>query len=76
MANTEASASPEDILLFQELEKFPWDRDEEFQAGLQAILGPDPAPEQRDHLTLRARCFYYARQVDYSSAWDSQAHTE
>jgi hypothetical protein len=48
---------------FQELESYNWSADEEFQAGLQAILGPNPAPQQVVPLTLRARCFYYSRQV-------------
>ena len=50
-----------DLLQFQQLEDYAWDSDTEFQSGLQAILGPDPSAEQAEHLTLRARCFYFAR---------------
>ena len=50
-----------DLLQFQQLEDYAWESDVEFQSGLQAILGPDPSPEQAEHLTLRARCFYFAR---------------
>ena len=57
-----ASTSHEpDLLQFQQLEDYAWDSDTEFQSGLQAILGPDPSAEQAEHLTLRARCFYFAR---------------
>ena len=49
------------LLKFQQLEDYVWDLDTEFQSGLQAILGPDPSPQQAEHLTLRARCFYFAR---------------
>ena len=50
-----------DLLLFQQLEDYPWHSDPEFQSGLQAILGPNPSAEQAERLTLRARCFYFAR---------------
>lgn len=49
--------------LFQQLDTYSWDSDEEFQSGLQAILGPNPTSEQAEPLTLRARCFYYSRHV-------------
>ena len=51
----------EDKQLFQKLEAYPWDSDEEFQSGLYAILGSTPDAQQADQLALRARCFYYAR---------------
>ena len=54
-----------DTQLFQRIENYPWKSDEEFQHGLQAILGSDPNPEQAEHLTLRARCFYFSRQALY-----------
>ncbi len=47
--------------VFQQLEQYPWTSDPEFQSGLQAILGPNPDPEQAEQLTLRARCFYFSR---------------
>ena len=51
----------EDISVFQQLEDYAWDTDPEFQSGLQAILGSNPSAEQSEHLTLRARCFYFSR---------------
>lgn len=53
----------QDEQLFQQLDTYPWDSDEEFQSGLLAILGPNPSSEQAEPLTLRARCFYYSRHV-------------
>ena len=49
--------------IFRQLESYPWDSDTEFQSGLQAILGPNPTPEQAQQLELRARCFYFSRYV-------------
>lgn len=49
------------VVVFQQLENYAWDSDPEFQSGLQAILGSSPSLEQAEHLTLRARCFYFAR---------------
>ncbi|KAK3619191.1 hypothetical protein LTR56_024190 [Elasticomyces elasticus] len=67
--------------LFHQLDAYPWDADEEFQGGLQAILGSVQDPSQIAHLTLRAKCYYYARKagtaVDFDGykAWvESQAH--
>lgn len=48
--------------IFNKLEEYPWSTDGEFQHGLQAILGQNLSPEQAQHLTLKARCFYYSRQ--------------
>lgn len=63
MATTDTASTVADssITLFEQIDSYPWDADEEFQSGLRAILGPNPAPEQAEQLTLRARCFYYAR---------------
>jgi hypothetical protein len=47
--------------IYEALERYDWDDDVEFQAGLQAILGSNSTPEQATELALRARCFYYAR---------------
>jgi len=49
--------------IFQQLEDYAWASDTEFQSGLQAILGTNPAPEQAEQLTLRARCFYLSRYI-------------
>ena len=54
--------------IYDALERYDWDDDIEFQAGLQAILGSNSTPEQATELALRARCFYYARYVCYNTA--------
>ena len=55
--------------LYHQLDEYPWDQDQEFQSGLQAILGSIQDPSQVEHLTLRAKCYYFARkagtQVDF-----------
>ena len=53
--------------VFQQLEDYPWETDAEFQSGLQAIVGPNPAPEQAEQLTIRARCFYFSRYTSFLS---------
>ncbi len=56
------------MTLFQKLEDYAWDSDLEFQTGLQAILGSNPSAEQSEHLSLRARCFYFTRyNIPYAS---------
>jgi hypothetical protein len=52
-------------LPFHQLDAYPWDDDQEFQGGLHAILGSvhDRDPAQVAHLTLRAKCYYYARKA-------------
>jgi len=47
--------------IYEALDRYNWDDDIEFQAGLQAIIGSNSTPEQTTELALRARCFYYAR---------------
>lgn len=47
--------------LYHQLDEYPWIQDEEFQGGLRAILGSVQDPAQVEHLTLRAKCYYYAR---------------
>lgn len=49
--------------LFNQLDSYPWDEDQEFQGGLAAILGSVSDPAQVEHLTLRAKCYYYARKA-------------
>lgn len=67
MATTdrENKISPENrnASLFRQIDDYHWASDGEFQAGLHSILGSDPSPEQAAYLTLRARCFYFARCV-------------
>jgi hypothetical protein len=55
--------------IYEALERYNWDDDIEFQAGLQAILGSNSTPEQAAELALRARCFYYARYSYHSTAF-------
>ena len=59
--NATLTSQEQAVVGFRQLEDYAWDSDPEFQNGLQAILGPNPSPEQAEHLTLRARCFYFAR---------------
>ena len=47
--------------LYNQLDTYPWSEDEEFQGGLRAILGSVQDPSQVEHLTLRAKCYYFAR---------------
>lgn len=47
--------------LYHQLDEYPWDGDREFQGGLEAILGSVQDPAQIEHLTLRAKCYYFAR---------------
>lgn len=63
MAAQEPGHRSQDEASFQQLEDYPWGSDEEFQSGLQAILGSNPSPDQAEHLTLRARCFYFSRYI-------------
>lgn len=49
--------------LYEQLDAYPWSTDPEFQGGLRAILGPVQDPAQIAHLTLRAKCYYYARKA-------------
>ena len=58
---TSTDSSLEASFLFNQLDEYPWDSDEEFQGGLRAILGSVQDPAQLEHLTLRAKCYYYAR---------------
>lgn len=60
-AGAEAGAADGENEVYEALERYNWDDDVEFQAGLSAILGSNSSPEQAAELALRARCFYYAR---------------
>lgn len=64
-----ATDSLDSAYLFHQLDEYPWDDDQEFQGGLKAILGSVQDQAQLEHLTLRAKCYYYARksgtQVDF-----------
>lgn len=58
---TTTDASLDSTFLYHQLDNYPWDDDEEFQGGLRAILGSTQDEAQLQHLTLRAKCYYYAR---------------
>ena len=49
--------------LYHQLDEYPWATDDEFQGGLRAILGSVKDPAQVEHLTLRAKCYYFARKA-------------
>ncbi|KAJ4289795.1 hypothetical protein N0V90_011126 [Kalmusia sp. IMI 367209] len=57
--------------VYEALENYNWDDDAEFQSGLSAILGSNSSPEQASELTLRARCFYYARKYNMNVDFDA-----
>ena len=61
--------------VYQALEHYNWDDDVEFQAGLRAILGSNSTPEQATELTLRARCFYYARYAHLIAVFSTVAYS-
>lgn len=69
---SEAPAATEldSTILFHQLDSYPWDEDQEFQGGLRAILGSVSDPGQVSHLTLRARCYYYARKAGMNVDFD------
>jgi hypothetical protein len=56
--------------LFHQLDNYPWSSDPEFQGGLSAILGSVQDPQQIAHLTLRAKCYYYARKAGTAVDFD------
>ena len=60
-SNAALTSQEQNAMTFQQLEDYAWDSDSEFQSGLRAILGPNPSTDRAEHLTLRARCFYFAR---------------
>ena len=61
MAATTSDQPASDVNLYEQIDRYPWESDEDFKAGLEAILGSNPSTEQAVELSLRARCFYYAR---------------
>ena len=79
---TADGATPSQSTIFAALEAYPWSTDIEFQSGLSSILSSSPTarPSQIEHLTLRARCFYYARKtglrVDFDAYKDWRAQQE
>lgn len=65
-----ATTELDNTILFHQLDSYPWDEDQEFQGGLRAILGSVSDPEQVSHLTLRAKCYYYARKAGTTVDFD------
>lgn len=63
MATAAADDSLDSTALFHQLDSYPWDDDQEFQGGLNAILGSVQDPSRVEHLTLRAKCYYFARKA-------------
>lgn len=57
------STDLDNTVLFHQLDAYPWHEDEEFLGGLRAILGPVQDPQQVQHLTLRAKCYYFSRKA-------------
>lgn len=59
--------SPGTVALYEQLTRYPFESDHEYQVGLAAILGhPDTLAtreeiEINEELVLQAQCFYYAR---------------
>lgn len=69
MATIESQPSDQ-ASLYEQLDAYPWADDTEFQGGLSAILGSVQNPEQVEHLTLRAKCYYYARKAGTAVDFD------
>ncbi|CAG8982374.1 hypothetical protein HYALB_00007496 [Hymenoscyphus albidus] len=69
MSGSSEAAGDSDI--FQKLDSYDWENDKQFQGGLTAILGPNPAPSQVQDLTIRAQCFYLARKEKTTIDFDS-----
>ncbi|KAI9671150.1 MAG: hypothetical protein M1817_003657 [Caeruleum heppii] len=77
-ANGDAvSATENGVDIFRRVEAYSWDEDQEFQAGLRSILSSTSGHHDRQELTMKAKCFYFARKFDTSvdvegyKAWKS-----
>ncbi|KAK5122711.1 hypothetical protein LTR85_003626 [Meristemomyces frigidus] len=71
---TQADDGLDSTYLFNQLDCYLWDEDQEFQGGLSAILGSVRDPAQVEHLTLRAKCYYYARKAGTHVDFDGYKH--
>ncbi|KAI5258711.1 hypothetical protein E4T42_00570 [Aureobasidium subglaciale] len=67
----EMQSSTDTTTVFQRLDEYDWDHDNEFQAALSSILRSASTPEQTAHLTVRARCYYYTRRRLFGSSLTS-----
>ncbi|KAL8773955.1 MAG: hypothetical protein Q9209_001385 [Squamulea sp. 1 TL-2023] len=65
-----AILSAPELSIFQSIESYPFATDEEFQTGLTTILSSNSAQDP-ELLTLRARCFYFARKHNVSIGFES-----
>lgn len=74
MTTQEPSSVPDPTSLYRQLDAYPWSRDNDFQGGLQAILGSVQDPQQIEHLTLRAKCYYYARKAGTAVNFEGYKH--
>lgn len=70
MASSSEGGLDDNTFLYHQLNAYPWDEDQEFQGGLRAILGSVQDPAQVEHLTLRARCYYYSRKAGTTVDFD------
>ena len=67
---------PTKTTVYEQIELYSFSSDPEFQSGLSTILSSTPSQDP-ELLTLRARCFYFARKqnvpIDFSSylSWRS-----
>jgi hypothetical protein len=68
------SSSLDSSYLFHQLDDYPWNDDQEFQSGLKAILGSTQDQAQLEHLTLRAKCYYYARKSGTKVDFEGYKH--
>ncbi|KAL2066641.1 hypothetical protein VTL71DRAFT_2712 [Oculimacula yallundae] len=57
--STELAA--DDMRIYEEMRNYDWDKDQVYQGGLKAILGPNPSPAS--DLILHAQCFYFSRKT-------------
>lgn len=69
-ADSSPDSSLDSTYLYSQMDAYPWDDDQEFQGGLNAILGSVQDPTQVEHLTTRAKCYYYARKTGTSVDFD------
>ena len=70
MSTEISDADLEKTFIYHQLDEYPWNEDQEFQGGLRAILGSVQDPAQVEHLTLRAKCYYYARKAGSTVDFD------
>ncbi|KAI4275343.1 MAG: hypothetical protein LQ337_003288 [Flavoplaca oasis] len=59
-----------EMSVFERTESYPFSTDPEFQSGLSTILSSNSTQEP-ELLTLRARCFYFARKCHVSIDFES-----